>query len=106
MNESLKNTLASPLEKRTWYYLQAPRVFDMAACACGNSQPQWSEFVKHLWCEKCQVDFIPQHGGIFDGPIPSKVAALMGIRFDRRNLLTGNIERFDLETSSYIVSET
>jgi len=67
----------------------------MAGCPkCGNEETQWSEFEKHLWCEKCQVDFIPKHAGIFDGPILVRVCELLGIYFDRVNIITGLFERF------------
>jgi hypothetical protein len=94
---------ALPLKKREWHYLAQPAVFEMAPCACGNHETQWSEFAEHLWCAKCEIDFRPVHAGVFDGPIPSKVAAMLGVRFDRFNLVTNKVERFDLETSSYVV---
>lgn len=57
------------LPKRTWYYLQPPKKFDVAPCECGNIDTDWSEYKDHLWCEVCKKDFIPEHRGIFDGPI-------------------------------------
>jgi hypothetical protein len=92
------------LEKRTWHFIQQPSSFDVSPCACGNANTQWSEYQKHVWCEKCEIDFIPEHAGIFDGPIPTKLAAMLGIRFDRVNMITGKIEQFDIESSSYIES--
>lgn len=95
--------IATPaLEKRTWHYLQSPSAFDMAPCDCGNHETQWSEYAKHLWCAKCEKDFIPAHAGIFDGPIASKLAASLGVRFDRFNLTTGKVERFNLDTAEYV----
>lgn len=90
------------MEKRTWAYLQPPKVYEMAPCACGNHETQWSEFQKHLWCAACQVDFIPTHAGIFDGPIPSQLAHMMGIRFDRVQLATHQIERWDPVNTKYV----
>ena len=84
------------LVKRTWCYLQPPKQYDMAPCACGNHDTQWSEYEHHLWCEKCQIDFIPEHAGIFEGPIPVGCAAMFGISFDRLNLETNTVERFDV----------
>jgi len=83
------------LEKRTWVYTQPPRDYGMAPCACGNHETQWSEFKGHLWCDKCNIDFKPEHGGVFDGPIPVYTSALLGMRFDRLNLETGDVEIFD-----------
>ena len=85
------------LEKRTWHYLQPPSSFEMAPCPCGNHDTQWSEFRGRLWCEKCQVDFVPAHAGIFDGPIGLGVCAILGISFDRFNMETQQVERFDAE---------
>lgn len=87
----------SELEKRKWHYIQQPAQFEIAACDCGNTQTQWSEYAKHLWCGKCQKDFIPAHNGIFDGPIPTGAAAMLGISFDRFNLETQKVERFDVD---------
>lgn len=101
MNTDIKSVL--PL--RTWCYLQNPSVFCISACSCGNINTVWSEFEQHIWCPECEIDFIPTHAGIFDGPIPVKAAALMGISFDRIILDTHIVERFDLETSEYIRCE-
>lgn len=83
------------LEKRKWCYLQKPSVFEVAPCDCGNYDTQWSEFKGHLWCSKCEKDFIPEHNGILDGPIPVNVCKMLGISFDRINLETNIIERFE-----------
>lgn len=83
------------LEKRKWCYVQQPASFDMAPCACGNAATEWSEFAKHLWCSKCQIDFVPEHAGIFDGPIPMTVARMLGMSFDRFNIETQQVEVFD-----------
>lgn len=85
------------LEKRKWYYIQQPAAFEVAACDCGNTETQWSEFAKHLWCSKCEKDFIPEHYGILDGPIPVGAATMLGISFDRFNLETQKVERFDVD---------
>ena len=90
-------TEQKPLEKRTWCYIQRPSQYDIAPCQCGNRDTQWSEWKGHLWCDKCQKDFIPAHNGIFDGPIPARTAGLLGISFDRVDLATNTILKFDLE---------
>lgn len=89
------------LVKRRWCYVQKPSVFELAPCECGNTDTQWSEFDKHIWCEKCQKDFIPEHGGIFDSPIAINTAALLGISFDRINLETNKVEKFDMQKLTY-----
>jgi hypothetical protein len=80
------------LQKRTHVYVQRPKEYEIAGCECGNQDPDWSEFQGHLWCAECKKDFIPAHGGIFDGPIPVNAAAMLGIDLRRLNLETGEIE--------------
>ena len=87
--------MTKELEKRTWCYTQSPNTYGMAPCSCGNADTQWSEFKGHLWCEVCQKDFRPEHGGVFDGPIPVYTSMMLGMRFDRIDLATGKIEVFD-----------
>lgn len=89
------------LEKRTWCYVQPPASFEMAPCTCGNADTQWSEFAKHLWCAKCEIDFIPKHAGVFDGPIPVTVSTVLGMSFDRVNLETNEVDRFNIEECRY-----
>lgn len=89
------------LIKRTWCYVQPPRKYDIAPCACGNDDPHWSEYTGYLWCDQCQIDFMPEHNGIFDGPIPVHAAELMGIRFDRLDLETLEIIPFDVGTLEF-----
>lgn len=89
------------LERRKWCYVQRPRDYGIAPCACGNEDTQWSEYRKHLWCDKCQVDFIPEHNGIFDGPIPVRIADMMGISFARYDLETGEVIPFVIENMEY-----
>jgi len=101
--ESMRTSLAAKhpeavlknIARRTWVYVQPPKTFDVAPCSCGNINTVWSEYVGHLWCAQCSKDFIPAHAGIFDGPIPVNACKLMGICFDRYNLLTGEIEPFE-----------
>ena len=90
------------LKKRTWTYIQPPLDHEMAPCSCGNENTQWSEYEKHLWCDKCQKDFIPEHGGIFDSPVGIGAARICGITFDRYNLETKQIELLD-DFVQYIV---
>jgi hypothetical protein len=86
-------------EKRNWCYVQAPSMYGIAPCACGNSETQWSEFKGHLWCDKCRIDFVPGHNGIFDGPIGIATCGILGISFDRINLETNEIEPFEIAGS-------
>lgn len=89
------------LKRRTWCYAMPPSAFDVAPHDCGKLARQWSEFEGHAWCEDCQADFIPAHNGIFDGPIPVRTAAMMGVRFDRVLLPSLKLDRFDLDRQQY-----
>jgi hypothetical protein len=89
--------MTQELVKRKWVYIAAPSVYEIAPCSCGNHETQWSEYEGHLWCDKCQKDFIPEHGGIFDGPIGLMTCEMLGISFDRFNLETQEIEPFTLD---------
>lgn len=86
---------AETLERRMWVYTQRPAVYCVAGCACGNEDPDWSEFKGRLWCATCQIDFVPEHNGVFDGPIGIATAGMLGMKFDRFNLETNRIERFE-----------
>lgn len=91
---------------RKWVYTQYPEVYEMAGCpTCRNYHTEWSEYEKHLWCAKCKIDFIPEHCGIFDGPIPIGVCRLLGIKFNRINLETREVEIFNTETLKYPSAE-
>lgn len=83
------------LPKRKWVYVMRPSQYEIAGCKCGNLDPDWSEFEKHLWCKDCEIDFIPEHGGIFDGPIPVACSYMLGMSFDRINLETKQLEKFE-----------
>lgn len=89
----------SELAKRDWVYIQPPKAYEIAPCSCGNNNCQWSEFKKHLWCEKCQKDFVPEHNGVFDGPIPIQVSAMFGIYFDLENISDGTIDFCEIKKS-------
>jgi hypothetical protein len=74
-------------------YIQRPSAYEIGGCDCGNADPDWSEFKGHLWCATCQKDFIPKHGGVFDGPIPINVAHMLGLCFSRLHLKCQLIEQ-------------
>jgi hypothetical protein len=63
----------------------------MATCECGNADPDWSEYEGHLWCKECKKDFIPKHGGIFEGPVPVELSEIIGLYFDRIDLATNTL---------------
>lgn len=86
---------------REWCYVLPPSAFEVAPCACGNQKLMWSEYEGCCWCERCQLDFEPSHAGIFDGPIPTQAAYLLGLTFDRINVFTGRLDHYDLAAGKY-----
>lgn len=86
-----KKLIKEHKRKRTWVYVMKPKLYGIAPCKCGNEDTQWSEYKKHLWCDKCEIDFIPAHNGVFDGPILVNTANLLGIDFRKYDLKTKKI---------------
>lgn len=82
--------------------VQAPAVYEIAPCRfCGGHNTTWSEFKDYIWCFDCEIDYYPEHGGIFDGPIPVHLALMMGLSFDRIEISTGAYLKFNPETCDY-----
>lgn len=102
MSKALTSDAPASPKRRTWCYAQPPGAYEISGCSCGNNHPTWSEFEGHLWCQICEKDFVPEHNGVFGGPIPVQTAALLGVRFDRINLLTQALERFDVQRLAYL----
>lgn len=76
--------------RRTTCMAQAPSVYEVSGCPkCNGNNTTWSEYEKHVWCFDCEIDYIPEHNGIFDGPIPMGAAELMGISLSRIEIATG-----------------
>ena len=95
MNDIATTVENTPLlAKRNWHYLRQPAHFEIAPHICGHNDAQWSEYDKHLWCSHCEVDFIPKHSGILDGPIPIEAAMSMGMCFDRVLIADGKLDPF------------
>ena len=88
--------MKNELEKRTWYYVQEPSVYSMHCDKCEGHNITWSEFKHMIWCYDCEID-TEGFPGIFGGPIPLYISGLLGISFDRYNMETGKIEKFDAE---------
>ena len=83
---------------RKYVYCQQPWQYEVGSCPkCGSNSNnlEWSEFVNHLWCNKCLIDFIPDFWGIFDGPIPYNLSKMLGISFDRIEIATGKLIAFE-----------
>jgi hypothetical protein len=93
---------ATELEPRAWRYLRPPSAFGFGPCRCGNTNTDWSMFEGHLRCERCLEDFLPKHNGVFDSPIRFCTVHLTALSFDRVNLATSAVERFDLNRLVYL----
>lgn len=78
--------------KRTHCYVMSPQSYEISGCPVDpNHRVNWSEYEKYLWCFNCELDFLPSHNGIFDGPISMGLTTLVGISFDRINIETDEI---------------
>ena len=92
------------MNKRTWIYSQHPTVYDISGCTqCHGNDIEWSEFENYIWCKKCLIDYIPDSYGMFDGPIPIRVASMMGVKFNRICLITHQLHIYDIENGQYYV---
>ena len=96
------------MKKRKWCYILPPTFYDMRCDKCWSGELEdgtgtnitWSEYEHMIWCYDCEID-TKGFGGIFDGPIPIQASRMLGITFDRFNLETEQIERFNLETCEW-----
>ena len=59
-----------------------PYQYDMYCDKCKGGNIEWSEWEHKIWCYDCKVD-TDGFPGIFGGPIPVGISALLGISFDR-----------------------
>ena len=78
-----------------------PGAYDVKCDICGSSNLAWSEWAHKIWCFDCEKD-TPGTDGIFDTPIPYKVAKMIGISFDRIDLKTGKRLCMQVENSKSV----
>jgi len=96
------------MEKRKWVYILPPTSYDMRCDKCWSGKLDdrtgtniaWSEYEHKIWCYDCKID-TEGFKGIFDGPIPIQTSYLLGITFDRFNLETEQVEKFNLKTNKW-----
>jgi len=74
------------LKKRTSCYIQNPVNYEIACDKCNGTNIEWSEYEGLIWCQDCKID-TPGTKGIFDGPIPLEVCKVLGISFDRYDIV-------------------
>jgi hypothetical protein len=89
--------LQAPKVQRTHCYVQKPVNYEIFCPLCQGHNTEWSEFEKHIWCHDCKQDVLLPllDAGIFNGPIPTSVAEMVGLSFDRINIDTLDITKFD-----------
>lgn len=78
-------------KKRTWYYVMKPAAYSIRCDKCNGANIDWSEWEGMIWCYDCGID-TEGFPGIFDGPIPITVAGLLGLSFDRYNMIEERVE--------------
>lgn len=82
------------MKKRQWTYILKPAEYEIACDKCGKLNVMWSEYEGKIWCYECEID-TKGNGGIFMGPIPRKLCDMLGISFDRLNVETGKVVKFE-----------
>ena len=88
------------MEKRTWHYIQKPQEHDISCPVCESRNLAWSEFENCIWCYKCEKDY-DNYVSALSGPVPVRVALMLGISFDRYNMETKKVEKYNVDTNQY-----
>ena len=81
------------MKKRTWRYIQNPKVYGIKCSECGGTDIEWSEYENKIWCFKCEKD-IEWTKGVFEGPIGKNASYLSGICFDKWDMVDKKIIKF------------
>jgi hypothetical protein len=89
------------LKKRTSCYIQKPYEYEITCNKCGGTNIDWSEYEGKIWCFDCKKD-VKGTEGVFGGPIPIECAALLGMSFDRFDLVKKCILRYDDKLHKYV----
>jgi hypothetical protein len=89
----MKRSKVENLKKRTWHYVMKPAEYGMRCDKCDGANIEWSEFEHKIWCYDCQID-TRGFEGIFGGPIGIGISKLLGLSFDRWNMLENRVEYF------------
>lgn len=85
-------------KRRKFLYCMHPNAYEIAGCKrCNGHNVTYSEFVGLMYCYDCKKEYRPDHWGIFDGPIPIGLSALLGISFDRIEIATGRRIKADTD---------
>jgi hypothetical protein len=89
------------LKKIVWYYVQKPYEYEIECNKCGGRNLEWSEYAKSVWCTSCQLD-VKGTEGVFGGPIPLGAAAVLGMSFDRWDMVNKCVLTYDQELQDYV----
>ena len=84
--DKINHLKSNNLKPRTWHYVQNPANYEITCDKCNGSNIQWSEFEGLIWCYDCKID-TKGTAGIFDGPIPVSVCEVLGISFDKYDMI-------------------
>jgi hypothetical protein len=82
------------LKKRTSHYIQNPATYEITCDKCGGDSIEWSEYEDHIYCFDCKKD-VKGTKGVFDGPIPLECAKILGLRFDRWDMVNKCVIPFE-----------
>lgn len=89
------------LKKRTWHYIQKPQKYEITCDKCGGTNLDWSEYEGKIWCYSCEID-TEGTSGVFGGPIGIGAAAILGMSFDRWDMVNKCVLRYDKEKKEYL----
>lgn len=81
--------------KRTWHYVQNPKEYGVKCDVCQGINIEWSEFEHKIWCYDCKID-TKGTDGIFNSPIPVKCAEMLGIKFDKFDMINNKVIPFTI----------
>ena len=88
------------MKKRTEHYILNPAKFDMRCDICNGINLEWSEYDGLIWCYDCEKD-TKGIAGIFDGPIPVNVSHMLGIHFDKWDMVKKHVVKFNYKDSCW-----
>lgn len=83
--------MSEELKKRTWHYVMKPAAYSIHCDKCEGTNIEWSEYEHMIWCYDCEID-TEGFEGIFGGPIGYGAATIMGISFNRWNMVEQRVE--------------
>jgi len=80
--------------KRRYIYMNRPHTFGIRCDKCSGTNTDWSEFAGMIWCYDCRID-TRGDGGVFSGPIPEEASKILGMNFNRYDLVEEKVIKFN-----------